>query len=138
MASSPDSSFYWKGLPAKEGWDESKWNPFRRAAKEQFGYDAAMVSASVDGGRDVGLAFWRGADTAVVDGAVNGVAAGAGWLGASLGKFQNGFIRQYALIMLLGIVGLLGMIGLSFGRLANGVPTPPTVSLPPQTMEGQR
>jgi NADH-quinone oxidoreductase subunit L len=129
---------YWKGLPAKEGWDESKWNPFRRAAKEQFGYDAAMVSASVDGGRDVGLAFWRGADTAVVDGAVNSVAAGAGWLGASLGKFQNGFIRQYALIMLLGIVGLLGMIGLSFGRLANGVPTPPTVSLPPQTMEGQR
>ena len=105
--------FYWRGLPAKEGWDESKWNPFRRLAKDQFGYDGAMVSAAVSGGNDLGVAMWRGADANVVDGAVNGVGWTASWIGKAIGTLQNGFVRQYALIMLLGVVGILGAIGYS-------------------------
>lgn len=109
--------FYFKRLPAKEGWDISKWNPFRVAAGNQFGYDSAMVSATVDGGRDLGLAMWRGADAKVVDGAVNG----SGWLAGTLGKgfavLQNGFVRQYALVMLIGVVALLGAIGYSIAKI---------------------
>lgn len=127
--------FYWKGLPAKEGWDESKWNPFRRAAKDQFGYDNAVMTASVDGGNDLGLAMWRGADATVVDGAVNGAGVTAGWLGGWLGKLQNGFVRQYALIMLVGIVGILGMIGLSFGRISDGTSQAPPDAARPEPTE---
>jgi NADH-quinone oxidoreductase subunit L len=107
---------YLKGLPAREGWDEAKWNPFRRAAKDQFGYDHAMMAASVDGGRDVGLAVWRGADNNMVDGAVNGAGWSANRLGQMFGTLQNGFVRQYALIMLIGVVGLLGAIGYAVSK----------------------
>lgn len=112
--------FYYKQLPAKEGWDLAKWSPFRKSAGNQFGYDGSMVAATVDGGRDLGLAMWRGADAKVVDGAVNG----AGWLASTLGKgfavLQNGFVRQYALIMLVGVVGLLGAISYSIAKLPHG------------------
>ena len=114
--------FYWKGLPVKEGWDESKWSPFRRSARDQFGYDAAMVAAGVDGGRDLSVAMWRGADAKVVDGAVNGAGWSAGWLGSTLGKLQNGFIRQYALIMLIGVVGLLISMGYIYFTTENTMP----------------
>jgi NADH-quinone oxidoreductase subunit L len=117
--------FYWKGLPAREGWDEGKWHPFRRAARDQFGYDNAMVASSVQGGNDIGVAMWQGADSAVVDGAVNGAGVTASWLGGWIGKLQNGFVRQYALIMLIGVIGLLGMLGYSFAKLKAGSPTVP-------------
>jgi NADH-quinone oxidoreductase subunit L len=101
---------YLRGLPKKEGWDESKWSPFRRAARDQFGYDNAMVSASVDGGRDLATFSWRGLDATVIDGAVNG----SGWLATGIGKvlgwLQNGFIRAYAAGMLLGGVAILGYL----------------------------
>jgi len=119
--------FYVRGLPAKEGWDESKWNPFRKLARDQFGYDNAMVSAAVTGGNDLGVAMWRGADSNVVDGAVNGAGWSASWLGKALGMLQNGFVRQYALIMLLGVVALLGAIGFSITRIASEEP----VRIPP-------
>ncbi len=109
--------FYWKSLPAKEGWDESKWNPFRKAARDQFGYDSAMVAATVDGGRDLGVFMWKGADSKVVDGAVNGAGWLAGTLGKAFGFLQNGFVRQYALVMLIGVVALLGAIGYSIANL---------------------
>jgi NADH-quinone oxidoreductase subunit L len=115
-------AFYWKKLPAKEGWDESKWNPFRRSARDQFGYDAAMVAGGVDGGRDLSLAMWRGADAKVVDGAVNGAGWSASWLGSAFGKLQNGFVRQYALIMLIGVVGLLISMGYIYFTAENTMP----------------
>ena len=116
--------FYYKQLPAKEGWDLAKWSPFRKSAGNQFGYDSSMVAATVDGGNDLGLAMWRGADAKVVDGAVNGV----GWLASALGKgfgvLQNGIIRQYALIMLVGVVGLLGALAFSSAKLKTNSAAP--------------
>ena len=43
-------------------------------------------------------------DTAVVDGAVNGLGSGAvGW-GERWRRLQNGFVRSYASLMLVGVV----------------------------------
>lgn len=108
--------FYIKGLPAKEGWDESKWNPFRKLARDQFGYDALMVNAAVQGGDDLGLALWKGADAKLVDGAVNGSGWFAGALGKIVGSLQTGFVRMYALVMLVGVVLLLGALGYAISR----------------------
>jgi NADH-quinone oxidoreductase subunit L len=49
-------------------------------------------------------------DNKVVDGAVNGVAAGTGGLSARLRRWQTGYVRSYALSMLLGVV-FVGAIG---------------------------
>ena len=99
---------YWKGLPKKEGWDLSKWSPFRRWAGAQFGYDAALMKAGVDVGGQVGNAIWQRFDVGVVDGIVNGVAWLAGAVGRGLRALQTGYVRGYALLMLIGGVGIIG------------------------------
>jgi NADH-quinone oxidoreductase subunit L len=49
-------------------------------------------------------------DNKVVDGAVNSTAAGIGGLSARMRRWQNGYVRSYALSMVLGIV-VVGAIG---------------------------
>ncbi|WP_154792868.1 NADH-quinone oxidoreductase subunit L [Occultella kanbiaonis] len=50
------------------------------------------------------------ADTAVVDGAVNGLGSGTlGW-GERLRRLQNGFVRSYAAVMLIGVIGALVVV----------------------------
>jgi len=101
---------YWRGLPAKEGWDLSRWSPFRRAAANQFGYDRAMVEAGVDGGGFLANFAWKGIDVLFIDGIVNGLAAAAARLGGLLRTFQTGYVRSYALVTLVGVVALLGYL----------------------------
>lgn len=98
---------YWNGLPKKEGWDERKWNPLRRLARDQFLYDPAMMTAAVEGGNDLGRFLWRFFDAGVVDGIVNGVAKLAGWFALVFRRVQTGYVRAYALLMLVGGVGVL-------------------------------
>ncbi len=99
---------YSKGLPSAESWDLRKWSPFRRWAGNQFGFDAAMVSASVEGGAELANFAWKGVDIGIIDRIVNG----AGWFAEGLGGLvsflQTGYIRMYALMMLLGGAGILG------------------------------
>ncbi len=100
---------YRKGLPAKER-EESRWHWFRRWAGAQFNYDKAMVDASVDGGGAIAEFCWKTVDVKGVDGAVNGV----GWLVGAISnlvrKIQTGYVRSYAAMMMLGVVGLLASI----------------------------
>jgi NADH-quinone oxidoreductase subunit L len=48
------------------------------------------------------LLVWT--DNKVIDGAVNGSAAGVGGLSARMRRWQTGYVRSYALTMLLGVV----------------------------------
>jgi NADH-quinone oxidoreductase subunit L len=50
------------------------------------------------------------ADTAVVDGAVNGLGSGAVGLGERLRKMQNGHVRSYAALMSVGVVLVLAVV----------------------------
>jgi len=43
-------------------------------------------------------------DNKIIDGAVNGTAAGIGGLSARMRRWQTGYVRSYALTMLLGVV----------------------------------
>ena len=49
-------------------------------------------------------------DTAVVDGAVNGLGSGAVGLGERLRKLQNGHVRSYAALMSVGVVLVLAVV----------------------------
>ncbi|MBS1718692.1 MAG: NADH-quinone oxidoreductase subunit L [Armatimonadetes bacterium] len=113
-------AFYYKGLPDKEGWDLKKWSPFRRAAKEQFGFDNAAMSIAVDGGGDLSRAAWQVVDVHGIDGVVNDAGYLAGALGALLRKLQTGFIRSYALVMLIGGILLLSTLTLYMYGLPGG------------------
>ena len=102
--------FYWKGLPKREGWDESAWSPIRLWVRNQFGFDKAMVSAAVDGGAEMATLL----DQNVDDGLVGGTGVGIGWLinliERQLIKLQSGLVRLYALGMLAGAVGMVLII----------------------------
>ncbi|HXH62462.1 MAG TPA: proton-conducting transporter membrane subunit, partial [Fimbriimonadaceae bacterium] len=98
--------YHAKKLPESEGWDLSKWSAFRRSANRQFEIDESLAGGSVAVGGVVGRVFaWF--DTWVVDGIVNLVGVSVRYL-AGIGKYvQRGFVRSYALLMVLGVAGIL-------------------------------
>lgn len=111
---------YSKKLPAREGWDDKKWSPFRLAARNQFSYDDAMVTASVQGGTDVGEVLWKNFDSGFIDGIVNFVGGMMGWFGSVLRRFQTGAVRGYALLMLAGAVAIFGYLAYEISRTGVG------------------
>ena len=52
--------------------------------------------------------LWKGIDTQIIDGAVNGVAAAVGGSGAVLRHVQTGSVRAYAASIFFGVVVILG------------------------------
>ncbi len=101
---------YTKGLPENQGWDFSKWNPLRRLAADQFHYDAEVSTGMSIAGRSFALFLAKGIDPYVIDAGVNSTGYAAGGIGLILRKLQSGYVRFYAVVMLLGVVGMLGYI----------------------------
>ena len=98
---------YSKGLPEKEAEDESKWSKFRLKAKDQFGYDTKLTWVGSKLGWDFGRAMLKYIDKGIVDGAVNCFGYFTSGIGGVLRKFQTGYVRSYALMMMLGVVALI-------------------------------
>jgi NADH-quinone oxidoreductase subunit L len=69
-------------------------------------YDRAIVKPLLALSRWCAEAF----DAGVIDGAVNGVATLIGGAAARLRRLQTGFVMNYALSMLVGVVALLGWV----------------------------
>ena len=69
-------------------------------------YGAVIVNPLFKGSDSI----YRNFDLKVIDGAVNGSAAAAAFLGKLLSRFQTGFLRDYALAVLAGIVLILGVL----------------------------
>ena len=60
------------------------------------------------GARLVGRGLWKGGDVAFIDGAlVNGSARGIGALASVVRLVQTGYLYWYALVMILGLMGLM-------------------------------
>ena len=60
------------------------------------------------GARLVGRGLWKGGDVAFIDGAlVNGSARGIGVLSSVVRLVQTGYLYWYALVMILGLMGLM-------------------------------
>jgi len=57
--------------------------------------------------RAVGRGLWRGGDVALIDGAIDGSARGVGGVAAVVRLVQSGYLYWYALVMILGLVGLM-------------------------------
>jgi NADH-quinone oxidoreductase subunit L len=68
-------------------------------------YDAVIVRPIQKGST---LILWRGADSALIDGAVNGVGKTVRASSDSIRRLQSGSIRAYAASLFLGVVLILG------------------------------
>lgn len=101
-------AFYVKGLPEDQGWDESKWKPYRLLQRDQFGFDGAVSTAAGEGGSDVARLVGDGLDDGVVSGSTNGLMKGAEFLGAGVKYLQTGLVRWYAMVMFVGVVAFVG------------------------------
>ncbi|MBI4389170.1 MAG: NADH-quinone oxidoreductase subunit L, partial [Nitrospinae bacterium] len=66
-------------------------------------YDATIVNPAIEGS----FFLWKTCDAQGVDGAVNGVAKTIAWFSDQARAFQSGFVRNYALFMVVGFIGFL-------------------------------
>jgi NADH-quinone oxidoreductase subunit L len=76
-------------------------------------YDATVVSPLVNGSRAV---LWKGVDTGLIDGAVNGAGTWARGIGGILRLLQSGNIRSYATWVLFGSVLAIVAMSIAGGR----------------------
>ncbi len=97
-------SMYWKGQVPVNAPRGSFWT---RMARRDFFQDDVNHGALVLPGRAVVNALTTG-DDAVVDGGAMGLASGLRALSGKVRRVQNGYVRSYALTMLLGVVVILG------------------------------
>jgi NADH-quinone oxidoreductase subunit L len=51
--------------------------------------------------------LWKGGDVGVIDGLINGSARGVGAVAGVVRTIQTGYLSWYALVMVLGIFGLM-------------------------------
>jgi NADH-quinone oxidoreductase subunit L len=84
-------------------------SPLTRAARQDLYQDAVNEAALMRPGLHLtrALVFF---DTKGIDGAVGSLAAFIGGSSSRLRRVQNGFVRSYALTMLLGVVVILGAV----------------------------
>ena len=65
----------------------------------------------------IGRFLWKGGDGAVIDGTIDGTAAGVGWFTGRAVKLQTGYVYNYAFVMLIGVAAILTyMIAGGIGR----------------------
>jgi NADH-quinone oxidoreductase subunit L len=81
--------------------------PVVRILENKYYFDWFNENVIAAGARLLGRGLWKGGDEAVIDGAINGSARGIGSLAGVMRSWQTGRLYQYALVMLLGIFGLL-------------------------------
>lgn len=103
---------YRKGLPKKEGLDESAWAPSRLLMRDQFGYDNLVTSASIDGGRELANVLEGNLDKGLFDGSGQAIRSSSQWFADTLRSLQNGAARLYALGMLAGVLALVAIASL--------------------------
>jgi NADH-quinone oxidoreductase subunit L len=82
-------------------------SPLVKVLENKYYMDWFNEHVLAAGARLLGTGLWKGGDPAVIDGAINGSARGMGGLAGVLRQAQTGRLYTYALVMLLGIFGLL-------------------------------
>lgn len=108
--------FYLKGLPKDQGLDESKWTGLRRAERDQFGFDGALMVSAIEGGGDIARGLWKWVDDGLIGGIVEGLGTVSVGVGELVKRWQTGYIRLYALMMLLGLVSLIGFFAMAIQK----------------------
>ncbi len=82
-----------------------------RILEAKYGIDELYQAVFARGSLQIGRAFWRGGDGAVIDGIlVDGSAGFVDRLAAVARRLQSGMLYHYAFAMILGLIALLGTL----------------------------
>ena len=81
--------------------------PVRTVLENKYYMDWFNEHVLAAGARLIGKGLWKGGDVAVIDGTINGAARAVAGFAGVLSALQTGRLYLYALVMLLGIFGLL-------------------------------
>lgn len=77
----------------------------------KYGFDELYHRVFVDGTRELANGLYRYCDMKLIDGLmVNGSAHVVGWISKTTRKLQSGYLFQYALVMVIGVVILMWWI----------------------------
>ncbi len=82
--------------------------PLIKVLENKYYLDWFNENVLAAGARKLGIALWKGGDVTLIDGGlVNGSARAVGGLAGMVRKVQTGYLSWYALVMVLGIFGLM-------------------------------
>jgi NADH-quinone oxidoreductase subunit L len=79
----------------------------RALLENRYGYDALLHTVVVVWGTELAVALWKYVDVQIIDGIVNGVGSMVAGAAQALRQWQTGYVRNYALTMLIGAVVVL-------------------------------
>jgi NADH-quinone oxidoreductase subunit L len=83
-------------------------SPLVKVLENKYYMDWFNENVLAAGARLLGLGLWKGGDQGLIDGAViNGSARAVGGIAQLARLAQTGYLYWYALVMLLGVFGLL-------------------------------
>ncbi len=78
-----------------------------RVLENKYYFDWFNENVLAAGARLLGMGLWKGGDGMVIDGAINGAARGIGGIASVVRLVQSGYLYWYALVMILGVIGLM-------------------------------
>jgi NADH-quinone oxidoreductase subunit L len=81
--------------------------PVVKVLENKYYMDWINENILAAGARALGRGLWKGGDMAVIDGVVNGSARTVGGLAGVVRGIQTGYLSWYALVMAVGIFGLM-------------------------------
>lgn len=95
-------------LPKIDVWLQTLGGPLTWVLKNKYGFDDFNQRVFGDGGQALGRALWNGGDRTLIDGAlINGSARSIGRFALIARRVQTGFLYDYAIAMIVGLIGLL-------------------------------
>jgi len=86
----------------------ASWPNLHRAVFNKYYVDEIYDVLFIDSLKGLGKGLWKGFDTLVIDGAVNGVAWITGFMSGLIRKIHNGLVQSYALSMVVGGLVVIG------------------------------
>ncbi len=86
----------------------ASWPSLHRAVFNKYYVDEIYDVLFINSLKGLGKGLWKGFDTLVIDGAVNGVAWVTVFMSSLIRKIQNGLVQSYALSMVVGGLVVIG------------------------------
>jgi NADH-quinone oxidoreductase subunit L len=99
--------YFYLVKPAIPAAIQRTFRPIATILENKYYMDWINENLIAPAARAVGRGLWKGGDEAVIDGALNGSADAVGGIAAVARRLQSGYLYWYALVMIVGVIGLM-------------------------------